>query len=144
MRHIHVIIVCLSSLFARAAVGGTAEREIKGTVTDNISGSGVYRALVRSGDNRLATLTDRDGAFSFKLNLSQPGLQEVSPGSGGILDSFVISVEKPGYLSPVQQIVRIDAAEDKPDILEFRVEPESVISGVLVVPKPLDSLRERA
>lgn len=75
---------------------------VTGTVVNRITRQPISRALVFSGDNRLAILTDEEGHFSFsipKLDQNQDvQIVNSAPGYYMLGGTAIVSARKPGFL----------------------------------------------
>ena len=79
---------------AQAAGSTDTLYHVHGTVLDGVTGKPIMRALVTSNDQRLATLTDRDGHFT--LDVSVPPLPAGQP-TGSYQSLLSLQTRKPGY-----------------------------------------------
>jgi hypothetical protein len=90
----------VAALMLGCAVGpvrGQAEDKVyplHGVVVNGLTGKPVGRALVKSADGRLATMTDDEGRFRVELHVPT-GAGGGPNGDGGYVD---LQVTKPGYL----------------------------------------------
>lgn len=133
------------SLFAQAANSandGTVT--IRGTVVNSVTHAPVGHALVYSGDNRFAKLTDDEGRFEFKVPGpegetlgSMTGFNETSSGLGGAVSRTIYSgiflmARKPGY-SQTQGEQPVIAPGEASEITILLV-PEARIIGRVNLP----------
>lgn len=133
------------SLFAQAANSandGTVT--IRGTVVNSVTHAPVGHALVYSGDNRFAKLTDDEGRFEFKVTGpeaetlgSTTGFNETSSGFKGVVSRTIYSgiyfmARKAGYFqSPAEQPA---IAADGPAEITISLVPEARIIGRVNLP----------
>ena len=109
---------------------------IRGTVINSVTQSPVARALVYSGDNRFAALTDSEGHFEFTVHNSEPA----SSGAfvfGGPVGSyrrgpgqFWLMARKPGFLS---QNGGPQVTVSPGDEITISLIPESILKGKINV-----------
>ena len=72
--------ILLESATAQAQAADPQKSTISGVVLNAVTRAPIARALVASGDNRYAMLTDSTGHFEFEL---------IKPGAGTAADSAV-------------------------------------------------------
>ena len=113
---------------ASPANGGSATFHLQGTVVDGVTGKPVSRALVISGDRRLATMTNDEGAFSLTITGAHVGQGSLPFGGPGIGFRLYLSAQKPGYLPPSDTgSVEIGGASTV--AVQLKLMPAAVIAG---------------
>ncbi len=121
-----LLMLALSGL-ARGAVAGAqdgtagARIHLQGSVVNGATGKPIARALVVSGDQRLAAMTDTEGHFAMEVTpRAVPGLRM------GVLS---LTARKPGFSQFVQPtVVTLDPASP-PAALELKLMPVCSIGG---------------
>jgi hypothetical protein len=93
----------------------TTHNKIHGTVINAGTHDPIARALVYSGDNRFATLTDSEGRFEF----TQPAENT------GIRSSWM--ARKPGFLEDLNRMNQVEISES--GALTILLTPEALIQG---------------
>jgi len=130
-RQTALLLLCFAGATACIAQSTASDTvyHLRGTVVDGITGKPLPRALVKSGDQRLATMTDTDGKFA--IDISVP---ERPAGTGNSFRGFgsgvFLMAQKPGYL--IQQgrptlIPLNDTLSSTP--VEIRLMPAAVVTG---------------
>jgi hypothetical protein len=127
---------CLISLllfglhFAVAQSPSATINTVRGVVLNSVTREPVARALVTSGDNSFAALTDDQGRFSFTV----PGIATES--SGGVtvsgLSGFNLHAGKPGFLDDDGSNAMASTSPNSD--LVFTLTPESLIIGRVALP----------
>jgi hypothetical protein len=115
---------------------------IRGTVLNSATQAGVPRALVFTGDNRFAKLTDDEGHFELKVARPQPPPQPEGQSfasrpsaQGTTVQTTLVIARKPGYFDGFSNQVTIDsAASDPPPDLRIALTPEALIVGRVNLP----------
>ena len=112
---------------------------LHGRVVDALTHRPIARALVYSGDRRLATMTDHNG--NFAIDVSIPAATDTQAGPsydrslrGGILPTFNVGfmARRPGYLDRFEQTsVALTKAGTEADIV-LELTPAATISGVVM------------
>jgi len=92
----------------------TAHNKIRGTVINAVTHDPIGRALVYSGDNHFATLTDSEGRFEF-----------TQPQNTGM--AFLFMARKPGFLEELNRLNEVERSEG--GALTISLTPEAVIQG---------------
>jgi hypothetical protein len=101
---------------------------IRGTVVNALTNQPIGRALVSSGDNRYATLTDGEGHFEFTLPKVEGG-STGKLGSGGLT---WLTVHKPGFLADSR---RGGQTGISPGVeVTLSLTPEALIKGRVFLP----------
>jgi len=95
--------------------GDQQKTAISGVVVNSVTHAPIGRALVTSGDQRYAMLTDSTGHFEFDLK-SDPGIPP---------QSVWLSARKPGFLNEGEQGVNASPGQE----VTLPLEPESLIVG---------------
>ena len=109
-----------------------------GVVINAIDKKPIARALVTSGDQRMATMTDSDGRFSFDGRspaanpASTTGLEPfVNARKMMNQSAIVLMARRPGYLN-TNQMVRVSSdPQSSTDEIQLKLVPESMIRGHL-------------
>jgi hypothetical protein len=115
-------ILALSSAFGQGVQSETPEEEtIRGTVVNSVTHEPIGRALVRSPDQQLATLTDNDGHFALALD-AEDGKPLSSRSWGSAL-----TARKPGFLE--RSSVAVPGKE-----LTIALTPEALVIGHVLLP----------
>lgn len=97
--------------------------KIQGTVVNSLTLEPVGRALVTSGDNRLATSTDSEGRFDFTVPM--PSAVNTQP-----MPLISLSARKPGFLPDRSSLAPGPVAKDNMILLV----PQALIIGHVVLP----------
>ena len=92
----------------------TSHNKIHGTVINAVTHDPVGRALVYSGDNHYATLTDSEGRFEF-----------TQPANAGFSYSWM--ARKPGFLEELNRMNEVERSES--GALTISLMPEALIQG---------------
>jgi hypothetical protein len=92
----------------------TTHNKIHGTVINVVTHDPIGRALVYSGDNHFATLTDSEGRFEF-----------TQPANAGV--SYEWMARKPGFLEELNRINEVERSEN--GTLTIFLVPEALIQG---------------
>jgi hypothetical protein len=118
-------------------VGTSDSAVIQGTVINEITGEGIGHALVFSGDNRFAVLTDVQGRFQFNVpkpkadaNQRDGGVfvfHRQAMGDGQPLYSF--QARKPGFVDRNYQRAMVAPG----DSITISLLPEAIIAGRVLV-----------
>lgn len=128
--------VALGSVFACHLLAQTPEDaasiQLHGTVIDGKTGKPIARALVTTGDRRLATMTGNDGHFTMGI---EPAGTPANGVTAGVLRSMSLGLTalKPGYLGngPEAQVFLGEAASE--DVV-LKLMPAVSISGHITAP----------
>jgi hypothetical protein len=99
---------------AQSPDADTTHNKIRGTVINAVTHDPIGRALVYSGDNHYAALTDSEGRFEF----TQPTNSSVS---------YAWSARKPGFLEELNRINEVERSES--GALTISLTPEALIQG---------------
>jgi hypothetical protein len=118
-------------------VGTSDSAVIQGTVINEITGEGIGRALVFSGDNRFAVLTDVQGHFQFNVPEAKAETKERDGGvfvfhrqamSGG-QPLYSFQARKPGFLERNYGPAMVAPG----DSVTISLLPEAIIAGRVLV-----------
>jgi hypothetical protein len=129
------------------APAGEHRDRVHGTVINSFTHQPIAHALVRSPDNRFATLTDDRGQFEFEFPASEPlsGSTSVSffSGSGIARESRFLAfgpnrpnqlmAEKPGFLAGDTREPAVSVVPDQQEVT-ILLNPEALIVGHIVLP----------
>src|SRR6185312_4394878 len=132
-RRTALLLLCLAgatACFAQATAGDTVYH-LHGTVIDGVSGKPLSRALVKSGDQRLATMTGSDGKFAIDIRVPERPAAAGNSSRNNFGDIFLgLMAQKPGYLAPQgrQTPIAISEALSSTSV-ELKLMPAAVISG---------------
>ena len=136
IRPILVALLLCSAAGAHAqATGADTVYRLHGRVINALTGKPLARALVTSGDRRLATMTGNEGQFAF--NVSVPSPQQNSSGMltpGSFNQRFssglvTLNAEKPGYIPIVRMpFLPLDDTLSTTSV-EIKLMPAAVITG---------------
>jgi hypothetical protein len=99
---------------AQAPDADTTQNKIHGTVINSATHDPIGRALVYSGDNHYATLTDSEGRFEF-----------TQPSNSGVSNAWL--ARKPGFLEELNRINEVERSES--GALTISLTPEALIQG---------------
>ncbi len=99
---------------AQSPDADTAHNKIRGTVINAVTHDPIGRALVYSGDNHFAALTDSEGRFEF-----------TQPANTGI--AFLFMARKPGFLEELNRMNEVERSES--GALMISLVPEALIQG---------------
>ena len=117
---------CVSATAQSTTTAPDVLYHVHGTVIDGATHKPIARALVTSNDQRLATLTDRDGHFA--LDVSVPPLPAQYAG-GGFQSMLGLQARRPGYFQKSQP-PPIDLAESHAvGTVELKLMPAGTITG---------------
>jgi hypothetical protein len=110
---------------------------LHGTVRNGVTDKPIGRALVTSGDRRLAAMTDNEGRFEIDLSIplrpSSSGNQSTSQAGGVRSGILSLTAQRPGYLFPEgQTALTMDASLNTTDIA-IKLMPTSAVSGRVIV-----------
>lgn len=109
--------ILLESASAQAQAADPQKSTISGVVLNAVTRAPIARALVASGDNRYAMLTDSTGHFEFEL---------IKPGAGTAADSAVwLNATRPGFLNEGEHGANATPGQD----VTLLLTPESLIVG---------------
>jgi hypothetical protein len=110
---------------------------VHGVVLNSVDKKPIARALVASSDQRMATMTDSDGRFSFDVRrpvanpASTTGLSPLMNARRVSQIMINLTVRRPGYLN-MNQLLRISAdPQSSIDEVQLKLVPESMIRGHL-------------
>jgi len=122
-----LLLLCLAGATACPAqsTAGDTVYHLHGTVIDGVTGKPLPRALVKSGDQRLATMTGTDGKFS--IDISVP---ERPAGHGNFSSSLFLTAQKPGYLMQQNRMALFplnDTLSSTP--VELKLMPAAAVIG---------------
>ena len=107
--------------------------QLHGVVLDTVTGKGIGQALVTSMDQRLATLTDSKGQFTFKIAFP-PGSPYSQITSGATYGASIsLSAKRPGYNPMSAQTVQLDDTVST-RTTELRLTPAASIAGHVYAP----------
>ncbi len=113
-----VSLVALALFIERSDAQGpdadTTHNKIHGAVINAVTHDPIGRALVYSGDNHFATLTDSEGRFEF-----------TQPQNTGI--AFLFMARKPGFLEELNRMNEVEKSES--GALTISLVPEALIQG---------------
>jgi hypothetical protein len=121
---------------------------VHGIVIDAIDKKPVARVLVSSGDQRMATMTDYDGKFSFDVQRVIPAASSGSSGLGSGLagargrsptTTVYLMVRRPGYLQKQTPVRLSSDPEVATGVIELKIVPEGVIRGHLSMPNAAEA-----
>jgi hypothetical protein len=129
---------CASALASHAQAGDTVYR-LHGTVVDGVTGKPIPRALVESGDQRLATMTGSDGKFAIDVSVPPPSAPAKSPNPDARIaligmgsrygGSLYVMAQKPGYIASNRQTpLALDDTLSSTNV-EIKLMPAAVITG---------------
>lgn len=112
---------------------------IRGTVVNALTHEPIPRALVHSGDDRFATLTDSDGQFEFTLPKSTntsalPSATMVMTGVGQVVSGgdgvhLWLTARKPGFLEDRRQTTQAEMEASPGSEVTISLIPEALIKG---------------
>jgi len=135
--------LCVSALRASAQdqQPGTGDT-VRGTVLNSLTREPISKALVYSGDNRFAAMTDDQGRFEFSVPqvaaANSPGPAVVFGGprmrSYGLNALPTLTARKPGFLSNDSAQVENSASGSAASDLTILLTPEALIVGRVVLP----------
>lgn len=134
-RQTALLLLCLvgtAACSAQATAGDTVYH-LHGTVIDGVTGKPLSRALVKSGDQRLATMTGSDGKFAIDISVPERRANPTVRGGGsfsGYISSTILTAQKPGYLLQQDRPTAV-ALGDTPSLplVELKLMPAAAISG---------------
>ncbi len=109
-----ILLVVSRLAFTQTPETDSAQNKIRGTVINAATHDPIGRALVYSGDNRLATVTDSEGRFEF----TQPA------GSAGFRS---LMARKPGFLEELNRRNEVEVSQS--GALTISLVPEALIQG---------------
>src|SRR6185312_7853795 len=133
-RQTALLLLCLAGATVCSAQtpAGDTVYHLHGTVIDGVTGKPLSRALVKSGDQRLATMTGADGKFALDISVpprpvNNRNAQYSRAFYGG--DVFLIA-QKPGYLAqPIRpNLIRLDDTLSATPV-ELKLMPAAVVTG---------------
>jgi hypothetical protein len=110
------LLLCSSAVTAFPQAAGDTIYHLHGTVVNGVTGKVIARALVVSGDRRLATMTDDEGHFAVDLSVPPhpDDSNAVPPTARRVMlmaGNLILTAQKPGYLpTPQPTILSIDDA----------------------------------
>jgi hypothetical protein len=132
-----VLLIFISPASAQSLESSEDQGTIRGTVVNAVTHEPIPRALVHSGDDRFAMLTDGDGQFEFTLPKSAdtdtlPGSPTVMVGpgqarSGGGGMRLWLSARKPGFPEYGQAGNQVRASPG--NAVTIALTPEALIKG---------------
>jgi hypothetical protein len=99
---------------AQSPDADTTQNKIRGAVINAVTHDPIGRALVYSGDNHFATLTDSEGRFEF-----------TQPANAGV--SYAWLARKPGFLEELNRMNEVERSES--GALTISLMPEALIQG---------------
>lgn len=135
-----ILLGCPASFLKGNAQETASIQRIHGVVINAVTNAPIARALVVSGDQRMAELTDSQGKFEFEARSSakrfQPG--EV-PRGGHVLQTLSRSnqpvyllARKPGYRSMERPaVLDLDDAVALESELRLKLTPEGIVAGLV-------------
>jgi hypothetical protein len=100
---------------AQSPDADTTQNKIRGTVINSVTHDPIGRALVYSGDNYFATLTDSEGRFEFALPAGSTGVNSM------------LMARKPGFLDDLSMMSPVVALPGGD--LTISLTPEALIQG---------------
>lgn len=109
-----VLLIVSKPALAQAPETDSAHNKIHGTVINAITHDPIGRALVYSGDNHFATLTDSEGRFEF-----------TQPENSGVRFSWM--ARKPGFLEELNRRNEVEVSQS--GALTISLVPEALIQG---------------
>jgi len=130
-----LLLLCLTGATACPAQSPARDTvyRLHGTVIDGVTGKPLPRALVKSGDQRLATMTGVDGKFSIDISVPErPANPAARSGSAfsGMRASVVLMAQKPGYLLIQNRLTPIAVGEALSSTpVELKLMPAAAITG---------------
>lgn len=133
-----LLLLCLAAATACSAQSSAGDTvyHLHGTVIDGITGKPLSRALVKSGDQRLATMTGTDGKFSIDISVPERPVNPAARtgyGSGSFTNfggSVLLMAQKPGYLVLQNRLTPIaigEALSSTP--VEIKLMPAAIVTG---------------
>jgi hypothetical protein len=124
---------------AQSSPSSEDQSTILGTVVNGLTHEPIARALVHSGDDRFATLTDSDGQFEFRLpkstnTITVPGSAMIitnlgPPVSGGGGVRLWLTARKPGFLEDGRQGNHAEVEASPGSEVTISLTPEALIKG---------------
>jgi len=132
-RQTALLLLCLAGATACSAQApaGDTVYHLHGTVIDGVSGKPLSRALVKSGDQRLATMTGTDGKFAIDIRVPERPNAAGNPSrnSFGVV-MLGLTAQKPGYLLPQGRQTAIAVSDTlSATSVDFKLMPAAVITG---------------
>jgi len=130
-RQTALLLLCLAAATvcpAQSTAGDTVYH-LRGSVVDGITGKPLPRALVKSGDQRLATMTGTDGKFAIDISVPERPASNGNSFRGSASGVFLMA-QKPGYLILQNRPTLIplnDALSSTP--VEIKLMPAAVVTG---------------
>ena len=130
----------LLALLISSAASGQAQAtgvdtlyHLHGTVTNALTGKPLARALVTSGDRRLATMTGNEGQFTIDVSVParpQSSAQTLRIGSinQGFGSILTLEAQKPGYLALMRASLPINDTIDTTSV-EIKLMPTAAVTG---------------
>jgi hypothetical protein len=116
------------------------QKTIQGIVVNSVTREPVSRALVSSGDRRLAAMTDEQGHFELTVP-EPPGTGSNSAEETRIVQFFTAGnfpgmflAYKPGYLNPQRNAMANQPVINNGKGLTIAIVPEALIVGQVVLP----------
>lgn len=125
------LIATISAIAQNADLDTSQTETIRGTVINSVTHAGIPRALVYSGDNRYAVLTDGDGHFEFAVPKTGADGAASSMYSGALrqFPTIAFMARKPGFLdNPYHPSTVGSSGED----VTISLVPEGIIKGRVI------------
>jgi len=132
-RQTALLLLCLAGATACSAQApaGDTVYHLHGTVIDGVTGKPLSRALVKSGDQRLATMTGPDGKFAIDIRVPERPDAAGNPSRNSFAGIFPgLTAQKPGYLLPQGRQTAIALSDTLSSTsVDFKLMPAAVITG---------------
>ncbi len=110
-----------------AAHGPETSFQVHGTVVDGVTGKPIARALVTTGDRRIAAITNDEGAFALTVATTFVNAESNATSINGAALPLMLQIQKPGYFAPENvQSVTLDGLSTE---VTLKLMPAGEIAG---------------